>query len=162
MLKTRFCDPVQITQKGATNGGLWVDFPDTTPRDFRLGVFRSEGEGRERAPSEGPEAPLVIVKDVGFQATDWHHVAFTWANVDAADRDVTARLYIDGEAKGAIPEQPVTMEWDLAQTGIYVAVNYVGLLDEFAIFRRELTAEEVGRLHREPGLLAAIGEPSSP
>lgn len=28
MLKTPFCDPVQITQRRAGDGGLWIDFPD--------------------------------------------------------------------------------------------------------------------------------------
>ena len=32
LLKTKFCDPVQITQKGANNGGIWVDFNDAKPR----------------------------------------------------------------------------------------------------------------------------------
>src|SRR5262245_31770531 len=32
MLKTKFCDPIQITQKGAGNGGLWFDFNDAKPR----------------------------------------------------------------------------------------------------------------------------------
>ncbi len=155
MLKTRFCDPVQITEKGAMNGGIWVDFPDTTPRDFRLGLFRSAGEGRERAPTEGPEAPLVVVQDIGFEASDWHHVAFTWSNVDSGQPDATATLYLDGRAVGSVPPQEVTMDWDLAQTGIYIAVNYIGLLDEFAIFNRVLTAGEVERLYGEPALLSA-------
>src|SRR5262245_5736597 len=32
MLITKFCDPIQITQKGAGNGGLWFDFNDAKPR----------------------------------------------------------------------------------------------------------------------------------
>ena len=35
MLKTKFCDPIQITQKGANNGGIWFDFNDAKPRDRR-------------------------------------------------------------------------------------------------------------------------------
>ncbi|MCP5112461.1 MAG: LamG domain-containing protein [bacterium] len=146
MLKTRFCDPVQITQKGATNGGLWVDFPDTTPRDLRLGAFPSEGNGRERIPESAPDAPLVRVVDVGFEAEDWHHVAFMWRNFDTGREDGHAALYIDGELKGELKNRNITMDWDIEQTGIYIAVNYIGLLDELAIFDRPLTGEEVTRL----------------
>src|SRR5262249_32318084 len=46
--------------------------------------------------------------------------------------------------------------WDLDRTGIYVAVNFIGLLDELALFNRPLTAEEVARLHSAPGLLAPL------
>jgi hypothetical protein len=45
------------------------------------------------------------------------------------------------------------MQWDLEKTGLYIAVNYIGLLDELALFRRPVSAEEVQRLYREPGVL---------
>ena len=48
------------------------------------------------------------------------------------------------------------MGWDLDKAGIYVAVNYLGLLDELAIFSRPLTEQEVGELFREPGLLTSL------
>jgi hypothetical protein len=57
LLKTPFCDPVQITEKAASNGGLWVDFPDQTPRDLRLGVFPALAEGEKPVPESDPQAP---------------------------------------------------------------------------------------------------------
>jgi hypothetical protein len=48
------------------------------------------------------------------------------------------------------------MDWDIEKTGIYVAVSYIGLLDELVIFRRPLTAEEIALLHSDPALLAAV------
>ena len=107
---------------------------------------RSEGNGRERIPESDPNAPVVRVVDVGFQAEDWHHIAFTWSNFDTGREDAEAALYIDGEWKGNIGPRNITMDWDIEQTGVYVAVNYVGLLDELMIFDRALTAEEVNRL----------------
>lgn len=156
MLGKRYCDPVQITQKGALNGGLWVDFPYTTPRDLRLGAFPSEGDGRERIPTADPDAPLVRVKDVGFKASDWHHIAFTWSSFDTGRSDAQAALYIDGQLAGTLRDREITMDWKLEKTGIYVAVNYIGLLDELAVFQRPLSAEEVLRLQQEPGLLAPL------
>ena len=44
----------------------------------------------------------------------------------------------------------------LVVLGILIAVNYIGLLDEFAVFDRPLTAEEVGLLKQTPGLLAGL------
>lgn len=48
----------------------------------------------------------------------------------------------------------LSMDWDLDKTGIYVAVNFIGLLDELALFDRALTAEEAALLHARPGLLS--------
>lgn len=159
MLKTRFCDPVQITEKGATNGGLWIDFPDTTPRDLRLGAFHSEGGGRVLIPETDPDAPLVRVKDVGFKATEWHHIAFTWMNFDTGRADAEAALYIDGSLMGTLKDRNITMDWDLDKTGIYVAVSYIGLLDELAVFRRPLTTGEIAQLGQQPGLLPKLKRP---
>ena len=154
MLKTPFCDPVQITEKGATNGGLWIDFPDSDPRDLRLGAFQSEGDGRERISESDPDAPLVVVSPVGFKETDWHHVLFTWSDFDSAAEDAQAVLYIDGNKQGEIGGRNITMDWDGSRTGIYVAVNYIGLLDELAVFNRRLSEEEISRLATDPAALA--------
>ncbi|MEZ5365757.1 MAG: LamG-like jellyroll fold domain-containing protein [Bryobacterales bacterium] len=148
-----FCDPIQITQKGANCGGLWIDFPESSPRDMRLGAF--PGVGRIFAESD-PDAPLVVVRDVGFRWGDWHHVAFTWTDFDTGRADARAALYVDGQLQGELAERDIAMGWDLAQTGIYVAVNYVGLLDELALFRRALTATEIRVLSERPDALSSL------
>ena len=156
MLKTRFCDPVQITEKGANNGGLWVDFPDSTPRDFRLGAFPAQRPGQPPITESDVGAPLVVVKRVGFGVDAWHHVAFTWNNFDTGRADAEAALYIDGVFQGALKNREIAMDWDLEKAGIYFAVGYIGLLDELAVFNRPLSVEEIQRLHRELGLLGGV------
>jgi hypothetical protein len=42
----------------------------------------------------------------------------------------------------------------LEKAGIYVGVNFVGLLDELVILGRPASAADVAWLHRRPGLLA--------
>jgi hypothetical protein len=156
MLKTRYCDPIQITQKGAGNGGLWIDFPDSSPRDLRLGAFQSEGEGRERIPESDPNPPLVVVSPIGFKETDWHHILFVWTDFDSEQDNAKATLYIDGKPQGSIGDRNITMDWDITRTGIYVAVGYIGLLDELAIFDRPLTEDEIALLAAEPNAVAAL------
>jgi hypothetical protein len=156
IITSRFSDPIQITEKGAGNGGLWIDFPDSSPRNLRLGAFQSEGNGRRRIAESDPNPPLVIVEDVGFVETDWHHIVFTWRNFDAPGDSAEASLYIDGEPQGSIENRNITMAWDLDKTGIYVSVGYIGLLDELAIFDRPLTLDEIHRLRGEPGMLAQL------
>jgi len=48
------------------------------------------------------------------------------------------------------------MDWDLDKAGIYLAVNFIGLIDEFAIFNRPLTAEEIELLRTKPGVLSGL------
>lgn len=160
MLKTAFCDPVQITEKGANNGGLWIDFPDVRPRDLRLGAFPAVPEGQTGAKESDPNAPMVRVPGIGFQSGDWHHLAITWNNFDTGRKDGSAILYIDGKSRGEIQNADLRMGWDLDRTGIYIAVSYIGLLDELALFNRPLTPEEVASLHAHPELLrSASTEP---
>src|SRR5262245_3071556 len=156
MLRTGFCDPVQITQKGAGNGGLWFDFNDAKPRDLRHGAFPMVPEGKKGIQESDPNAPMVRVPKGGWKAGDWHHVVLSWKNFDTGKDDALSALYSDGKLIGEVKDRALAMDWDMDKAGIYVAVNYIGLLDELALFNRALTAEEVALLHRQPGLLAQL------
>ena len=156
LLKTKFCDPVQITQRGANDGGIWFDFNDARPRDLRMGLFPAVAPGEKPLPESNPKAPMMWVKGVGFKAGDWHHVVVSWNGLDSGKKDAKADLYIDGKHRGSIQDRELAMKWELDQTGIYVAVNFIGLLDEFALFERPLTQAEVTRLFEQPGCLAAL------
>lgn len=156
LLKTKFCDPVQITQKGANHGGIWFDFNDAKPRDLRMGMFPAVPVGEKGITEADPRAPMVPVKGVAFKEGEWHHVVLTWDNFDTGKPNAHAVLYLDGKPRGEIKDRPLAMDWEIEKAGIYVAINYLGLLDEFAVFNRALTAAEVGELHQRPGLLAPL------
>src|SRR5205085_4789267 len=127
LLKTSFCDPVQITHKGANNGGIWFDFNSARPRALRMGTFPAMPEGKKGVGEDDPKAPMVRVPGVGFQQTDWHHVVLSWDGFDRpAGPPAVANLFIDGKRIGMVTG-PIAMEWDLEKTGIYIAINYIGL-----------------------------------
>jgi hypothetical protein len=156
LLKTKFCDLIQITEKGANNGGIWFDFNDAKPRDMRMGIFPAIPKGEKGISEEDPKAPMVRIKGVGFKASDWHHVALTWKNLDTGKEDAVATLYVDGKRIGQVKDRALAMDWDVDRAGIYIAVNYIGLLDELALFNRELNQAEVNLLVKKPGVLAAL------
>jgi len=156
MLKTQFCDPVQITQKGANNGGIWFDFNDAKPRDMRHGAFPAVKEGEKGIAESDPKAPMVRVPKVGFKAGDWHHIVLSWKNFDSGKPDAVSAFYVDGKLMGEIKESEIGMNWDLEQAGIFTAINYIGLLDEMAIFNRPLSVEEIELLRKKPGLLSTL------
>lgn len=154
MLKTKFCDPIQITEKGAHDGGLWFDFNDAAPRrDLRHGAFPALAPGQKAVPEDDPAAPMVRVPRVAWTADDWHHVVLSWSGFDTGKADAVSELYIDGKLIGAVKGRAVAMKWDVEKAGIFLAVNYVGMLDELALFGRALTVAEVGELFRRPGML---------
>jgi concanavalin A-like lectin/glucanase superfamily protein len=156
LIKSRFCDPIQITQKGANNGGIWFDFNDAKPRDMRMGTFPAVAEGKTAIKEEDPAAPMVRVKDVGFKSGDWHHIVLSWQNFDTGKKDALATLYIDGKKIGDVKDYEIAMDWDIDRAGIYIALGYIGLMDELALFNRPLTASEVALLHKKPGLLQPL------
>jgi hypothetical protein len=83
-------------------------------------------------------------------------VLLNWQNFDTGKPDAVAELFIDGKRIGRSEGRAIAMDWNLDKAGIYVAVNYLGLLDELAIFRRPLTEAEIGELFREPGVLSSL------
>jgi hypothetical protein len=153
MLKTSFCDPIQITQKGANNGGLWFDFNNAKPRDLRLGAFPMIPEGGKGITEADPKAPLVRVPGIGWKADDWHHVVMNWKNLDTGKPDAVASLYIDGKLIGEVKDRAIAMGWDIDKAGLYVAVSYIGLLDELVVFNRTITQEEIDALRKNPNLI---------
>ena len=112
--------------------------------------------GKKSIPESDPNAPMVRVPEVGFKADDWHHVVLTWRNLDTGKKDAVATLWIDGKRIGEVKDRELAMRWDIGKAGIYIAVGYIGLLDEFAVYDRELSEAEVQTLHRKPGALAGL------
>lgn len=155
-LKLSFCDPVQITQKGANNGGIWFDFNDAKPRDLRMGVFPAVPEGKTGARESDDDAPMVWVKRVAFKSGQWRHVVLSWDNFDSGKPNAIATLYIDGKKIGDVKDRAIAMDWDIEKAGIFTAVGYTGLIDEMACFNRVLTADEVMALYKTPGLLQGM------
>jgi hypothetical protein len=154
MLKSRFCDPVQITERGASNGGLWFDFNDSKPRDMRMGAFPAVRTGEKPVGEGDPSAPIIWLKGVGFKADEWHHVAMTWSGFDTGRSGARAALYVDSKLIGELRDRQIAMDWDLEKAGIYIAVGYIGLLDELAVFNRALSPAEIALLFKRPGLLS--------
>jgi len=48
------------------------------------------------------------------------------------------------------------MDWEVEKAGVSLSLGSVGPLDEFALFDRALTAEDMPLLHRTLGLLTPL------
>jgi hypothetical protein len=141
-----FCDPIQITDKAYNDSAIWVDFTkDDKPRHFRLGIFGDlkSWNPRNLEPDKNPEFDkrLVVVKRPPFARGKWTHVAIVHSGLGGGSG--AAALFLDGQAQGTAPAITEPFVWDPALSAIRLGVNYVGLMDDVAIFNRRLSAEEI-------------------
>ncbi|HUQ90798.1 MAG TPA: LamG domain-containing protein [Bryobacteraceae bacterium] len=148
-LEPGFCDPIQITDKAYNDSAIWVDFTkDDKPRHFRLGVFGSlkAWNPQDVPPDKNPafEKRLVRVTKTPFARGKWTHVAVTFTALGSPKG--SAVLYLDGKPQGTTPAIPEAFSWDMSKGAIRLGVNYVGLLDDVAVFRRALTAAEIQQI----------------
>jgi hypothetical protein len=156
-----FCDPIQLLGRAWNDAGMFVEFekrPDSIP--FRLGAYADLdvwNPTKRRIQDIPPaERPLLTVDQPPFAKGKWTHVAFTWESFNTGWPDGVARLYLDGQPQGALSGRQQTFTWDPSQSAVTLGLNYIGLLDELAMFNRALTAADVATLYRLEGGVAAL------
>ena len=156
-----YCDPIQITDQAYNDAAVWVDFTNSNPRQFRLGVFGDlEAWNPEALSSDehpGFDKKLVVVDEPPFRRGEWTHVLITYSGLGSASGG-TARLYIDRHLQGVIEGVDEPFTWDLSRAQIRPGVNFVGLFDELSLFDRPLTEAEVVALNQLEGGVAALYE----
>jgi hypothetical protein len=141
-----YCDPIQVTDKAYNDSAIWVDFTkDDKPRHFRLGVFGDlkAWNPKNLEPDKNPAFlnRLVVVKQTPFARGKWTHVAIVHTSLGSGKGSAT--LYLDGKAQGSTPAIGEPFAWNPALGAIRLGVNYVGLMDDLAIFNRVLSAQEI-------------------
>ncbi len=147
----QYSDPVQLTDKRYSEDAIWVDFTkNDTPSDFRMGVFgnRSVWDVTDRS-GDALEFfwRLLKIEEPPFAKGQWTHVVITWAGLNTSQGG-RARLYLDGDYYGAsgIIREPFT--WDPSRATIRLGMGqFVGLLDDLALFSRALAPDEISLLH---------------
>ncbi len=149
-LKPGYCDPIQITDSGYNDAGIWVDFTKKNPRDFRLGVI--EDRDAWNPTPEGPdnENPIFLnllpaVQLPPFAKDKWTHVFINFSGLNTENGKAT--LYLDGEFKGARLNIKNPFTWEISNSNIYLGLGYIGLMDELSIFNRSLSDEEIKQLY---------------
>jgi hypothetical protein len=153
-----YTDPIQVTDTAYNDNAIWVDFTDVNPRKFRLGVFGELDSWNPESipPNDNPIFldRLVVVDEPPFAAERWTHVAIVYENLGRAGARAT--LYLDGIAQGTTPEITEPFGWDFTTASIRVGVNFIGLMDDLAIFDQPLTSAEIGTLRGLEGGVADL------
>jgi hypothetical protein len=159
-LRPGYVDPLQITDKQWNNAALFVDFTkDERPRHFRLGVFSDYAfwNPRDIAWDDIAESdrPMVTVQRPPFDRDRWTHVAITLRDVNAQRQDAAASLYLNGQHQGTLV-RPQRFSWDPDKVAIMLGIQYIGAIDDFAIFRQGMTGDEIVQLMNLPRGVASL------
>jgi hypothetical protein len=154
-----YSDPFQLTDKKYSDACVWVDFTkNDQPSDFRLGMF---GDARvwdlsnREARGEDFYHRLAKIAEPPFAGGQWTHVVVTWEGVNTPQGG-RARLYLNGDFRGASGRIREPFTWDIANATIRLGMgHFVGLVDDLAVFNRALVAAEVSALS---GLRRGVAE----
>ena len=156
-----FCDPMHITDATEwDDASMWLTFARTPPWRFSFGATADleawNPEGRKWSEMEPAERPRVVVDGQPFARDAWTHVAFTFQGFNRGAGEGVARLYVDGELQGEIAGHPQTHTWDPAKAAIQMGLNYVGRVDDLAVFDRAFSAAEVRTLYTLPAGVSGL------
>jgi hypothetical protein len=160
-LKPGFADPIQITDKTWNDASIFLDFTkDDDPRHFRLGVFCDKSvwnpESKKLDEIPAAEHPFVIVEKTPLSRDRWTHAVITLSGFNRDEETGTACLYLDGKLHGSIEGKRQIFSWDPSKTRIFLGLNYIGDIDDLAIFRRALSPAQIDRLGELGGHLSSI------
>lgn len=150
-LPAGYSDPLQFVAQAWGEGNMFVEFSkDHTPRHFRYAIMAITGiwNPRNEKWEEMAERPMVAAERPPFARDRWTHVCFTFGNANTGEKDGWGRLYLDGENVGEFTGWENTFNWEIEKSALTLGYNYVGWLDDVAVFDRALTDEEVKAVHR--------------
>lgn len=144
-LKPGYCDPIQITDSGYNDAGIWVDFTKTLPRQFRLGIIGDRdvwNPNPEGPDNENPKflEQLMTAKDATFGNNKWTHVVINFSNLNT--KAGKAEFYVDGK-KASTSQIEEAFTWNYSKSNILLGLSYIGLLDDLSIYDKSLTKEEI-------------------
>ncbi len=151
-LEPGYCDPVMLVGSSGSQGFIFLEWSaDHRPRKFRYAVrpkneiWNPLGLGWEEIPAD--KRPMVELTNAAtFSRERWTHVVFTFDQVNRG-KAAEGRLYIDGSLEGRIKDWDLTFGWTDQDVLLVLGTNYIGLMDDLAVFDRALTDSEVRDLH---------------
>jgi len=154
-----FCDPVLLTPRAWNDAAFFLDFnKEGSPRDFRLGAYADlKVWNPEKSDVPDSERPLLTAKNPGFGKDKWTHIVFTWGGFNSGSKKAIATLYIDGKHNDTLTGWNQQFTWSDSETSrLLLGLHYVGLLDEFSVFDRALTPDEVKSIYERDGGVGAL------
>jgi hypothetical protein len=156
----QYCDPLQFVAQAWGEGNMFIEFSkDHTPRHFRYALlpvtrlWNPETRGWEEIPEM--ERPMVPVHAPPFTRESWTHIVFAFGNANTGKKDGWGKLYLDGQPMGEFSGFESTFNWEIEKSALTLGLNYIGWIDDVAVFDRALEDDEVLTLY---GLQQGVSE----
>lgn len=90
---------------------------------------------------------VLKISDPPLKKNIWTHVAVTWEGLNT-DHIGRARLYLNGEYRGQSGPIKEPFKWNISNVTLRLGTGeFVGMLDEIALFNKALTHEEIKSLY---------------
>lgn len=147
-LEPGYCDPIQILGDDNKKGYIFLEWSkDEKPRLFRYAIrplfpiWNPKNQAWHEIAAD--KKPMVEVAHAPFARDQWTHVVFTLENINDKKNPPVGRLYLNGKLQGSIEKWDMTFAWDPAKVLLQLGANYVGYMDDLAVFDRPLTPNEV-------------------
>jgi hypothetical protein len=148
-LEPGYCDPIQIIGDDNKKGYIFLEWSkDEKPRLFRYAIrplfpiWNPKNQPWHEIAAD--KKPMVEVARAPFARDKWTHAVFTLENINDKKNPPVGRLYLNGKLQGSIEKWDMTFDWDPAKVLLQLGANYVGYMDDLAVFDRALTPDEVG------------------
>ena len=111
-LAPHYCDPICITDSKWSDAGLWVDFTDHNPRQFRYGAMGDIAVWDPNNDSDETDwnKRTITVNPSPFASETWTHVAMVFSKVNTIKP--TFKLYLNGELTGNIKDVNDPFTWE--------------------------------------------------
>ncbi len=151
-LEPGYCDPIQIIGDDNKKGYIFLEWSkDETPRYFRYAIRPLfpiwNPKNLPWADIPNDKKPMVQVARAPFTREKWTHVVFTLENINDKSKPPVGKLYLNGKLQGTIEKWDMKFDWDPAKVLLVLGANYVGHMDDLAVFDRPLTDVEADRIH---------------
>ena len=148
-LEPGYCDPIKIIGDDNKKGYIFLEWSkDEKPRLFRYAIrplfpiWNPKNQPWHEIAAD--KKPMVEVARAPFARDKWTHAVFTLENINDKKNPPVGRLYLNGKLQGSIEKWDMTFDWDPAKVLLQLGANYVGYMDDLAVFDRALTPDEVG------------------
>lgn len=143
-LAPHYCDPICITDSKWSDAGLWVDFTNHNPRQFRYGAMGDLAVWDPNNDSDEKDwnKRTVTVNPSPFQSKTWTHVALVFSKVNTKTKS-EFKLYLNGNLQGEIKDINDPFTWEAEKGKIMLGLGYIGFMDELVVFDKPLKINEV-------------------
>ncbi len=139
------------------DGVIFVDFSKAPGRSLRFGCYPNKADQKAELSDEAVAQHVIEAAGISWKADEWHHVAIGWKNFNSGQSNAEWALYVDGTEVGRKTGMRLDISWNTADLPFrFNHYGYAGKIDEIAVFKKMLTADEAKYLHQPKRPLNAL------